>query len=469
MTMRQKILLPVSLICIIIILMFGMTWGITSSQKDDALVVNLAGRQRMLSQKMTKEILFFQSIREKDQNTAEQIKSKALSSMKAFDLTLAALRDSGNAPLGLDLEKTAYRKCPKANEPAYSQLVKVGKTWEAFSRDMGIVFKDPALAEEAIKRIMKRNVDLVEEMNLAVDMMQAESEKKVRNLILWQVCGVLLSLLSILFVYIIVMRIDRTLKKVISSVSSGAELLSDKALGISESSCVIAEGATEQAASIEETSASIAEIASQTRLNAQNAEESDKFMKKMGQDMEMAYESMQRLSDAMEDMKKTSGHTSVVIKRIDEIAFQTNLLALNAAVEAARAGESGAGFAIVSQEVRNLALKAAGAAKETESLIEDTISTVSKGSDAMNTTVASFEDVKQKSTRISTSLGEISAACHHQSQGIQQISVAVGEMEKVVQQSAAIAEESASSAEDMKAQARELEQVVSDLKKLVIG
>jgi methyl-accepting chemotaxis protein len=172
---------------------------------------------------------------------------------------------------------------------------------------------------------------------------------------------------------------------------------------------------------------------------------------------------MGNMAAAITDVTKASEETVKIIKTIDEIAFQTNLLALNAAVEAARAGEAGAGFAVVAEEVRNLALRAAEAAKNTNVLIETTIKGVKKGHELTGLTQAAFLENIEISNRIGKLIDEIAAASAEQAAGIDQINKAVTEMDRVTQSIAASAEESSSASEELNAQATEMKGVVDDL------
>jgi methyl-accepting chemotaxis protein len=178
---------------------------------------------------------------------------------------------------------------------------------------------------------------------------------------------------------------------------------------------------------------------------------------------------MEEMSHAITEITKTSEETSKIIKTIDEIAFQTNLLALNAAVEAARAGEAGAGFAVVADEVRNLALRAAEAAKNTSSLIENTIKAVRNGNELTRMTQEAFQENIAISSKISHLIDEIATASQEQSHGISQVNIAVSEMDKVTQQSAANAEESASASEELNAQAEQMKTYVDNLLTVVNG
>jgi methyl-accepting chemotaxis protein len=203
----------------------------------------------------------------------------------------------------------------------------------------------------------------------------------------------------------------------------------------------LAEASSEQAASGEETSSSLEEMSSMTKQNADNANTANNLMKEANQVIASANTSMGHLTTSMGEISKASEETQKIVKTIDEIAFQTNLLALHAAVEAARAGEAGAGFAVVADEVRNLAMRAADAAKNTASLIEGTVKKIKEGVNLVQTTNDGFSKVAESSNKVGDLLGEIAAASKEQAQGIEQINIAVSEMDKVTQQNAAGSEE----------------------------
>ena len=206
-----------------------------------------------------------------------------------------------------------------------------------------------------------------------------------------------------------------------------------------------------------------------TKQNADNASTADMLMKDSRKMVERANGSMTELTQSMDDISKASDETSKIIKTIDEIAFQTNLLALNAAVEAARAGEAGAGFAVVANEVRNLAMRAAEAAKNTSALIEGTVKKVREGSELVERTNGAFAEVSKSAARVADLVSEIAAASTEQAQGIDQINKAVTEMDKVTQQNAANAEESASASEEMNAQAEQMKEIAAELMTMVGG
>ncbi len=176
----------------VIVLMFLITWITTNNQKDDGLVINLAGRQRMLSQKITKETLHFLNESEKTGTIDEKLAEQVRTTMTIFNTTLNALKESGKAPLSLDLSGK-FRRCPKAEEPAYSQLAKVKDIWVPFQSRINSILGNPN--QEDLKWIMENNTVLLSEMNKAVGMMQKQSEEKISLLLTLQIFGVIIGLL----------------------------------------------------------------------------------------------------------------------------------------------------------------------------------------------------------------------------------------------------------------------------------
>ncbi|MGD9733785.1 MAG: methyl-accepting chemotaxis protein [Desulfamplus sp.] len=283
------------------------------------------------------------------------------------------------------------------------------------------------------------------------------------------VSGIISLILGGMLSFLITRAITNPLTRVINGLQDGANQVSEASEQVSTASQSLAEGASEQAASIEETASSLEQISSMTKRNSDSAYQADKLMKDANSVVNRANDSMNHLISSMEDISKASDEISKIIKTIDEIAFQTNLLALNAAVEAARAGEAGAGFAVVAEEVRNLAIRSAEAAKNTAYLIEGTVQKVTGGSDLVNKTNIAFNEVKQSTTKVGSLIGEISEASRDQANGIEQVNIAVAEMDKVIQQNAASAEESASASEELHAQSEGMLDFVHELTVLLRG
>jgi hypothetical protein len=231
----------------------------------------------------------------------------------------------------------------------------------------------------------------------------------------------------------------------------------------------LAEGASSQAAAIEESSSSLEEMSAMTSGNADHANQAKNLMAETRAIVTRVNDHMNNMAEAIRKVTKTSEETGKIIKTIDEIAFQTNLLALNAAVEAARAGEAGAGFAVVAGEVRNLAHRSAEAAKNTATLIENTIVVVKESRDLTELTQTAFKDNVEIAGKVEDLVKEIAAASAEQAQGIHQINKAVIDLDRLTQQNASTAEESASAAEEMNAHSAQMKGIVQRLVAIIQG
>jgi methyl-accepting chemotaxis protein len=251
--------------------------------------------------------------------------------------------------------------------------------------------------------------------------------------------------------------INATLAAVIAT----AEQVVQGSQQVSSASQSLSQGATEQAASLEEISSSMQEIASQTKLNAENANQANQLAVLSRDSAERGSGDMSELIAAMNEINESSKNISRIIKVIDEIAFQTNLLALNAAVEAARAGRHGKGFAVVAEEVRNLAARSAKAAKETAEMIENAVRKAENGSQIAQRTADGLKEIVSGSSKVTDIVAEIAAASNEQAQGISQINLGLGQIDKVTQQNTANAEESAAAAQELTGQATNLNSMLA--------
>ncbi len=265
----------------------------------------------------------------------------------------------------------------------------------------------------------------------------------------------------------IIWTITKVLKAVANSMNESAVQVTAAAGQVASASQSLAEGSTEQASSLEETSASLEEMSSMTRRNADSANQAKDLSNQTRAAADSGATHMEQMRDAMAAIKASSDDIAKIIKTIDEIAFQTNILALNAAVEAARAGEAGMGFAVVAEEVRNLAQRSAQSAKETAGKIEDAISKSEHGVVISAKVAEALADIVTKARRMDELVVEIATASNEQNQGIGQLNTAVSQMDKVTQSNASTAEESAAAAEELNAQAVSMQGSVADLRRLI--
>ena len=275
--------------------------------------------------------------------------------------------------------------------------------------------------------------------------------------------------IGLLLAVFIARSIIKVLSRVVAGLDEGADQVNDASGQVASASQQLAEGASEQASSLEETSGALEEMAAMTRTNAGNAKEANERASQAGQAANEVDKTVAKLNEAMSAISESSGQISKIIKVIEEIAFQTNLLALNAAVEAARAGEHGKGFAVVADEVRNLAQRAAQAAKETNTLIEDSVNRSRQGTEVVGEVGNALTRIVEDVGKVTDLVKGISQASQEQAQGVEQVNTAVSQMDKVTQQNASGAEESAAAAEQLSAQAQAVKALVNEMVTLVGG
>jgi len=304
---------------------------------------------------------------------------------------------------------------------------------------------------------IKRTMEVADDSSKTLD---AATSMSLTGLVVAVAAGVILA-------WLIIRGVTKVVRDIAHRLAAGAEQTAAASGQISGASQSLAEGASEQAANLEETSASLEEINSMVKRNAEAADKAKVLASETRLAAEAGTVDMAEMNQAMNDIKTSSDDIGKIIKTIDEIAFQTNILALNAAVEAARAGEAGMGFAVVADEVRNLAQRSAQSARETADKIGVAITKSDRGVLISTKVATNFNEIAVKTRQVDQYVGEIATASKEQANGVNQVNIAVTQMDKVTQSNAANAEETASAAEELNAQAETVKEAVTELQRLV--
>lgn len=251
------------------------------------------------------------------------------------------------------------------------------------------------------------------------------------------------------------------LQEIISSIKGSTEAINIAAKEIAAGNQDLSSRTEEQASSLEETASSMEQLTGTVKQNADNARQANELAGNAQRIAVQGGDVVGQVVQTMSDIHRSSSRIGDIIGVIDGIAFQTNILALNAAVEAARAGEQGRGFAVVATEVRSLAQRSASAAKEIKGLIADSVDKVEVGNRLVDQAGKTMAEVVASIKRVAQIMSDISDASREQSSGIEQVGLAVGQMDEMTQQNAALVEQAAAAAESLEEQATNLMRSVS--------
>jgi len=471
MTIGKRITLGFSVLLVLITMLAATSWyqsrkigaNVVSLTTDNLPGVKLAGD--LVAETLHYRVINLRHIISSDpaemaglDKEADDQAQKILSMLAAYRKTIYTAEDKQLADK-IEPLLNEYRTFAKQMR----KLSTDKKNDEAMALNKGDVSKAYGLYEQAVMACRDYNAKAADTTS-AITTATLEASKTLTMLVL----GLAL-VLGITFAIVITRSIGTVLTGISNALAAGADQTSAAAAQVSSSSQSLADGASEQAASLEETSASLEEMASMTKRNAESAAQAKELSNQTRAAADAGAADMTEMKQAMDAIKSSGDDISKIIKTIDEIAFQTNILALNAAVEAARAGEAGAGFAVVAEEVRNLAQRSAQSAKETAAKIEDSVKKSDHGVRISDKVAKSLGEIVEKARKMDALVAEIATASNEQTQGIGQVNTAVSQMDKVTQSNAGNAEETAAAAEELSAQAISMQEATAELRKLVVG
>ncbi len=498
-------------------MIFFATLYVSKTQKNDGLVINLAGRQRMLTQKLGKEVHHFMYVSDKQGSPDEASAAKVRATIRIFEMTLKALKNSGQAPLSLDLNNTKFRECPTATEPALSQLNKVDKMWAGFIPVVEKVLSGTYTKTE-LDILHKDNVKILKEMNKAVGMMQKQAEKGVAYLIriqlFFSIIGAVFAVFAYLLINSILKRIQKTddfaevlgngdlttvsgiegndelgrigksldgmaskLHDVIGKVSNNSGALSSTSVqllgvaekvtegtkSVSDRSYSVAAAAEEMSVNMSSVAAAVEETATNVSIMADAVQEVTASIGKISSDTENArnitenaVEQSKKASDRVNELGSAADDIGKVTESITEISEQTNLLALNATIEAARAGEAGKGFAVVANEIKDLAKQTADATSDIRGKIETIQSTTALTVTEITNISKIVNEVNGIVAGIAVALEEQDATTQEIAVNVSQASEGILEVTENVAQSSTVAGEVASDIAEVNSESGEI-------------
>ncbi|HCL55912.1 MAG TPA: hypothetical protein DHW82_02760 [Spirochaetia bacterium] len=459
---------------------------VLNQNKDNALVINLSGRQRMLSQKISKEICFYYS----NHFSKEQIQK----TVKLFESTLQVFIEGGMASKDAEF-KDLVKIQALEGEGVQEGLRVIKMLWVGFHAHIEKVLaeKNP----ESFQYIAEKNGELLTALNKNTILLESIFEKEMTILYYEVFIGIGVFFLIFLFSLGISKSISRPLKELVGKFQKGAEgdltsrieVSSEDEIGqlgsnynrfidslssmihqifqntehflmgiseLAQGNQDLSQRVDSQSASLEETASAIEEMTANLKNTADNSNIAKKLTHETQQTAFEGEKSLEKMVSSMKNITEQTVKIKDIVKIIEGISFQTNILALNAAVEAARAKEHGKGFAVVANEVRTLAQKAAENSKQISDMIEGIVKGISEGNKQAGESQKKFLEIKNKIENTSASIQEVALATEEQANGVDQINLAVAHLDEITQNNASLVEEVAASSEELEKQTRDI-------------
>jgi len=504
MKVRTKIILVTGSLALIILGMFLVTWWVTNNQKNDGAIINLAGRQRMLSQKMTRELL--EGVSADDKVTREKAFNASANSMRIFNTTLNSLMQGGEIPLSLAVDNKKSFSCPPVKGEALQLLQNVQPLWKEYRGKMERVIAGAPSAKDDLRWIKEHSNNLLAAMNKAVVQMQKDAESSVSLLLALQLAGlgtgIFFSIIGVIVIQKVIGRLNQitefaqvigsgdlsrksgisgedeigqighylddmsgNLNSMFGEVSENSQKLSDlstslgeiavemqeRAKATSSISVDVAQAAEQMSSNMNTVAAATEEASTNIALVSTATDEMTSTITEIVNNTEQAQTisgeavaEANSASEKVDELGLAATEIGKVTETITEISEQTNLLALNATIEAARAGEAGKGFAVVANEIKDLAKQTADATHEIKSRIEGIQNSTAGTVTQIQQITKIINEVNSIVSTITTSVEEQSATTMEIADNISQASLGIQEVTENVAQLSTVSSEVAS-------------------------
>jgi methyl-accepting chemotaxis protein len=467
-SLNAKISIMTGVLTLFIVVIVVVNYSVNKAREGDGIAINLVGRQRMLSQKFTKDLL----AEIVSGTNAGDISDARKTTISVYESSLNALLNGGPAPTSLAQDEYAEVIAVSDGEALLS-LQESGESWTALTRSaerLRLYEIGTAEFKDMMSQVLKETGATMKAANAATDRIQAISDE--RTALVSRVLIILLVLSIAVFAtawFATRRKIAEPMLRYIEDITLASEGVAQASKQIANTGVALSEGAVNQAAAVEKTNHGLDEIAEGIRSDASNAQSAANLMDDTVKLVTSGAQCAGEMDEAMSKIKQATDQTSKIIKTIDEIAFQTNLLALNAAVEAARAGESGKGFAVVAEEVRGLAIRSADAARNTSGLITGTLKSVDGGVKVIEKLRSVLAETTESSSKASQVVNEIVSSMSERSNGIERASGTMHEINRITQANAAQSEESAAASEELAGQAESSLASIRAMHRLIVG